>query len=141
MLAFGNRAHLDLVPGLAQHALPLKLVGDALHIRNRVLQRLARIELEHDPERAASSATSSSSAAASPASRWPASWSTSCAARGATTRACAMAKLKVTLLHDIDRLLPELLAAAGAAAALRSLQQRGVAVELKGRAASVHAAA
>ena len=34
VLAFGNRARLDLLPGLAEHALPLKTVGDALHIRN-----------------------------------------------------------------------------------------------------------
>ncbi len=49
VLAFGTRANLDLLPGLAQHALPLKLVGDAMHIRNRVLQQVARIELETDP--------------------------------------------------------------------------------------------
>jgi NADH dehydrogenase len=49
VLAFGSRANLDLLPGLAQHALPLKLVGDAMHIRNRVLQRVAAIELETDP--------------------------------------------------------------------------------------------
>ena len=48
VLAFGNRARLDLLPGLAEHALPLKTVGDALHIRNVVLRRLARIELETD---------------------------------------------------------------------------------------------
>jgi NADH dehydrogenase len=47
-LAFGNRARLDLLPGLAEHALPLKTVGDAMHIRNTVLRRLARIELETD---------------------------------------------------------------------------------------------
>ena len=48
VLAFGTRARLDLVPGLAAHALPLKTVGDALHIRNVVLRRLAQIELESD---------------------------------------------------------------------------------------------
>jgi NADH:ubiquinone reductase (H+-translocating) len=48
VLAFGTRANLDLLPGLADHALPLKLIGDALQVRNRVLQRMARIELEHD---------------------------------------------------------------------------------------------
>ena len=31
VLAFGNRARLDLIPGLAEHALPLKTVGDAMH--------------------------------------------------------------------------------------------------------------
>src|SRR5205814_1530878 len=49
VLAFGNRARLDLIPGLAQHALPLKTVGDAMHIRNIVLRRIARIELETHP--------------------------------------------------------------------------------------------
>lgn len=49
VLAFGSRARLDLMPGTAEHTLPLKTVGDALHIRNVVLRRLARIELETDP--------------------------------------------------------------------------------------------
>jgi len=49
IFAFGTRANLDLVPGMAQHALPLKLVGDAMFIRNQVLRRLACIELESDP--------------------------------------------------------------------------------------------
>jgi NADH dehydrogenase len=48
VLAFGNRARLDLLPGLAEHGLALKTVGDALHIRNTVLRRIAQIELEHD---------------------------------------------------------------------------------------------
>ena len=48
VFAFGARADVGLVPGLAEHALPLKLVGDAIFIRNRVLQRVARIELESD---------------------------------------------------------------------------------------------
>src|SRR5437762_2228498 len=38
VLAFGNRARLDLIPGSAEHALPLKTVGDAMHIRNIVLR-------------------------------------------------------------------------------------------------------
>ena len=49
VLAIGNRARLDLLPGLAEHGLALKTVGDALHIRNAVLRRIARIELEDDP--------------------------------------------------------------------------------------------
>ncbi len=46
-------------------------------------------------------------------------------------------EVQVTLLHDMDRLLPEM-SPRLAAAALRSLQQRGVAVELNARAASIH---
>jgi NADH dehydrogenase len=48
VLAFGTVARLDLLPGMAEHALALKTVGDAMHIRNTVLRRLARIELERD---------------------------------------------------------------------------------------------
>jgi NADH dehydrogenase len=49
ILAFGNRARVDLLPGLAEHGIALKTVGDAMHIRNTVLRRVARIELESDP--------------------------------------------------------------------------------------------
>jgi NADH dehydrogenase len=49
VLAVGNRARLDLIAGVEQNALPLKTVGDAMDIRNRVLRRVAQIELETDP--------------------------------------------------------------------------------------------
>jgi NADH dehydrogenase len=49
IFAFGTRANLELVPGMKEYALPLKLVGDAMSIRNQVLRRLACIELESDP--------------------------------------------------------------------------------------------
>jgi NADH:ubiquinone reductase (H+-translocating) len=48
VLAYGNRARVDLIPGMAEHAVVLKTVGDAMHIRNLVLRRLALIELESD---------------------------------------------------------------------------------------------
>ncbi|TVQ94326.1 MAG: NAD(P)/FAD-dependent oxidoreductase [Chromatiaceae bacterium] len=49
VLACGSRANLDLVPGMAAHALPLKTVGDALHLRNRIIARLEQSELATDP--------------------------------------------------------------------------------------------
>jgi NADH dehydrogenase len=48
VLAFGTRARLDLIAGVEQNALPLKTVGDAMHVRNMVLRRVAQIELETD---------------------------------------------------------------------------------------------
>lgn len=50
VLAYGNRARVDLIPGMAEHAVVLKTVGDAMHIRNLVLRRLALMELEADLE-------------------------------------------------------------------------------------------
>ncbi|MEP6483705.1 MAG: NAD(P)/FAD-dependent oxidoreductase [Rudaea sp.] len=49
VLAYGNRARMDLIPGMTEHAVVLKTVGDAMHIRNLVLRRLAQIELETGP--------------------------------------------------------------------------------------------
>ncbi len=51
VLACGVRARLDLVPGMAEHAFPLKTPGDALELRNRVLLQLERAEAETDEER------------------------------------------------------------------------------------------
>ncbi len=138
VLAIGQRANLALLPGLAEHALPLKLVGDAMHIRNRVLQRLARIELtqDHDERRAlgrfvvVGGGFSGVEVAGSLADFLR-------SARRYYPR-IGEGELGVTLLHDGDRLLPELPPRLGDAAA-RSLRQRGVDVRLQARAAAVSA--
>lgn len=49
VLACGVRACLDQVPGMSDHALPLKLLGDALALRNRVLLQLERAARHPDP--------------------------------------------------------------------------------------------
>lgn len=138
VFAFGMRAHLDSVPGMAEHALPLKLVGDALHIRNRVLQRLARIELEAESiERrrlghfiVVGGGYSGVEVAGTLADFL----------RGALRYYPRVqpGELLVTVLHDIGRLLPELPEPLGQAAA-RSLESRGVTVRLHARAAHVDA--
>ena len=136
VLAFGNRARLDLIPGTALHALPLKTVGDALHIRNVVLRRLARIELETDPAlrlglghfvvigggfSGVEVAGELVDCLQSIRRYYP-------RVQGG--------ELRVTLLHDQERLLPELPARLGEAG-LRSLRARGVEVRLHARASSI----
>jgi NADH dehydrogenase len=138
VLAFGTRANLALLPGLAEHAMPLKLVGDALLIRNRVLQRLARIELEQGAALrrqlghfvvigggfSGVEVAGELADMLSGARRW-------------YPRVRAD-ELRVTLLHDGARLLPELPASLGDAAAA-SLRARGVAVRLNTKARAVNA--
>lgn len=138
VFAFGTRANLALVPGLAEHALPLKLVGDAMHIRNRVLQRVARIELESDPAERRKlghfiviGGGFSGVEVAGGLSDFLRD------ARRYYPRVRAD-ELKVTVLQDADRLLLELPESLGLAAA-RSLQSRGVEVRLKARAERVEA--
>ncbi|HEU4352222.1 MAG TPA: NAD(P)/FAD-dependent oxidoreductase [Burkholderiales bacterium] len=136
VLAFGNRARLDLVPGMAQHALPLKTVGDALHIRNVVLRRAARIELESDP------------VVRRRLGRFIVVGGGFSGVEVAGSLADCLASIKryypriepgelgITLLHDIDRLLPELPARLGLSA-MRSLEARTVEVRLGARVAEV----
>ena len=138
VFAFGTRANLDLVPGLAQHALPLKLVGDAMYIRNRVLQRVARIELETDPQ--ARLRLGHFIVIGGGFSGVEVAGALADFLRGATRyypRVKAH-ELKVTVIEYGDRLLLELPESLGLAAA-RSMQSRRIAVRLKSRAAQVDA--
>jgi NADH:ubiquinone reductase (H+-translocating) len=140
VLAFGNRARLDLIPGMAAHTLPLKTVGDAMEIRNTVLRRVARIELEADPalRRALGHFVVIGGGFSGVE---VAGELVDClrSIRHFYPRVAAD-ELQVSVLQDIDRLLPELPPALGLAA-LKSLRARGVQVRLQTRAAAVHEAA
>lgn len=139
VLACGNRARLDLLPGAREHALPLKTVGDALHIRNVVLRRLAAMELETDTQRCRALghfvvlgggfsgvevAGELVDCLASVARYYP---------------RAKRADLQVTLVQDAQRLLLELPPALGEAAR-RSLERRGVRVRFGLRACAVNQA-
>ena len=138
VLAFGQRANLKIIPGLAEHALPLKLVGDAMHIRNRLLQRLAHIELISDE--AQRRALGHFIVIGGGFSGVEVAGAVADFVHSAHRhyRRVKADELRVTLLHDLDRLLPELPARLGEAAA-HSLRQRGVDVRLGARAAAVDA--
>ena len=138
VFGFGTRANLDLVPGLAEHALPLKLVGDAMFIRNRVLQRVARIELETDPglrRRLGHFIVIGGGFSGVEVAGELADFLRG--ARRYYPRVLAH-ELKVTLLHDAQRLLLELPESLGLAAA-KSLRARHIDVRLKARAGRVDA--
>ena len=51
VLACGMTINLDILPGMAEHSLPLKTAGDALFLRNRLLLRMEDAEMQADPER------------------------------------------------------------------------------------------
>ncbi len=136
VLALGNRARIDLMPGMAEHALPLKTVGDAMHIRNTVLRRLARIELESDAvlrQRLGHFIVVGGGFSGVEV----AGELVDClrSIQRFYTR-ITTTELRVTVLHGMERLLPELPARLGAAA-LASLRERGVTVRLDTRAARV----
>ena len=51
VFSFGSRANLDIIPGMQQHAMPFKLLGDALKLRNRIIEQMEKAELEEDPQK------------------------------------------------------------------------------------------
>lgn len=49
VLALGNVTDLRRIPGLSQHALPFKYLGDALYLRNHAIHALEEASIEADP--------------------------------------------------------------------------------------------
>lgn len=135
VLAYGTQANLELTPGMARHALPLKTVGDALFLRNRIIARLEQAELaDNDAARA---------------------WLTTFVVVGGgfsgvevageisdflhasnAYYACLERKPRVVLIHSGKHLLPELPEALGRFTE-RALQKRGVEVLLNMRTKEV----
>src|SRR5262245_30041096 len=50
VVALGNTTRFGDVPGLQEHALPFKYLGDALTLRNHVLHALEEAAVEPDPD-------------------------------------------------------------------------------------------
>jgi NADH:ubiquinone reductase (H+-translocating) len=136
VLALGSRARLDLVPGAAEHALPLKTVGDAMHIRNMVLRRAARIELESDPHLRAGLGRFVVIGGGFSGVETAGMLADCLASIRRYYPRIGEGELEVVLLHDLEGLLPELPASLGRAAA-RSLASRGVVLRLATRAVGI----
>ncbi len=50
VLALGSRTNFFGLPGVAEHALPMKTVADALALKNHVIDILEHADLEQDPQ-------------------------------------------------------------------------------------------
>lgn len=48
VLAFGSSVKEDQLPGMREHALPLKTVGDALYLRSRIIECLEQAQVTRD---------------------------------------------------------------------------------------------
>lgn len=129
VLAFGNRARLDLLPGMAAHSLPLKTAGDSMQIRNKVLRCMARIELETDPAVRKKFGHFVIIGGGFSGVEVAGALIDCLASIRRFFKRVQADDLKVTVLQSGDRLLPELSAKLGEAA-LVSLRERGVDVRL-----------
>jgi NADH:ubiquinone reductase (H+-translocating) len=136
VLACGTNANLDVVKGMGQNALPLKTLGDALFLRNRIIARLEQAELQPDPEHR----------------RWLTSFIVVGGGFSGVETAGELVDflyaslryykrirredLRIVLLHSGERLLPELSVKLGEFT-LRKMRRYGVDVRLGARAARV----
>jgi NADH dehydrogenase len=136
VLTCGTIANLDVVRGMGQYALPLKTLGDALFLRNRIIARLEQAELQPNPEHR----------------RWLTSFIVVGGGFSGVETAGELADflyaslkyykrisrddLCIVLLHGGDRLLPELSSRLGAFT-LRKMRGRGIDVRLGARAMRV----
>ena len=137
VLACGTTANIDVVAGMGEHALPLKTLGDALFLRNRVIERLEQAELQPDEQQR----------------QWLLSFTVVGGGFSGVETAgelvdflCAslryykrirLADLYIALLHSGDHLLPELSHRLGAFT-LRKMRTRGVDVRLNARVVRVN---
>jgi NADH dehydrogenase len=138
VLAFGNRARVDLIAGMAEHAVVLKTVGDAMHIRNLVLRRLAQIELETDPQLRRCLGHFVVVGGGFSGVEVAGALADSLREIRRYYPGVKSEELRVTLLQSVDRLLVELPASLGQAAE-RSLMNRGVDVKTMTGATAVGA--
>ena len=51
VIACGSVTNLNVVPGMADHAFPLKTVGDAAALRSHIMEQMEKAEVCTDPER------------------------------------------------------------------------------------------
>ena len=136
VLACGTNANLDIIKGMGQYALPLKTLGDALFLRNRVIARLEQAELQPIEEQR----------------RWLLTFVVVGGGFSGVETAGELVDflyaslryykrikredLRIVLLHSGDRLLPELSASLGRFTE-RKMRNRGVDVRLRARAVRV----
>ena len=51
VIACGGVTNLNVVPGMADHAFPLKTIGDAAALRSQIMEQMEKAEVCSDPER------------------------------------------------------------------------------------------
>lgn len=130
VLALGNVTDFRRIPGLTQHALPFKYLGDALYLRNQAIHALEEASIEDDAALRRALLTFVVVGAGFSGVECAAELNDFVRAVAGTYRNIDRTEIRVVLLEIADRILPELtekLRLLGH----RELTRRGVEVRLK----------
>ncbi len=127
VLAVGSVTNFSELTGMAQHALGLKTVGDALYLRNHVIAMLEEADVETDPTRRHELLTFIVVGGGFSGVETVAQVNDFVREAARHYHRINPAEIRVMLLHALDRILPELTEGL-ARVAHRHLERRGVEV-------------
>src|ERR1700730_4696800 len=132
IIAVGNVTSFAGQPGLAEHALPFKYLGDALVLRNRVIHFLEEADIEPDPELRRALLTFVVAGGGFSGVEAVAELNDFVLAGARSFRRIKPSEIRVILLHSGALILPELPESL-ANFAQKLLQRRGVEIRLNTR--------
>lgn len=136
VLAAGVQANTNMLPGLNEHTLPLKTVGDALYIRNQVIERLEQATIHPDPIRRKELTTFVVLGGGFSGVETAGELADFLKSAQRYYKNVDYKDCRVVVIHSGTRLLPEL-SERLSAKTLKSFTKRGIEVLLNERAASV----
>jgi NADH dehydrogenase len=138
VIALGNVVNLVGLPGVAEHGLPIKTIGDALHVRNRTVEMLEGAENQTDPVERRRLLTFVVAGGGFSGVEVAAELNDFLREAERAYPTVTAADVRVIVLHSGDRILPEL-SPGLAAFAQRKLAERGVEIRLGQRLAAATA--
>ena len=136
VVALGSRLNYDLVPGMREHAIPFKYLGDALRLRNAIVQVLEEADNETDPVERRRLLTFIVGGGGFSGVECIAELHDFLRSALPAYRTLKMNELRVLLLQSADRILPEL-GEDLAAYAHKILTTRGIDIRLNTRVKAV----
>lgn len=138
VLAAGVQANTEMMPGLAEHTLPLKTVGDALQIRNQIIERLEQATIHPDPKRRAELTTFVILGGGFSGVETAGELEDFLRSAQRFYKNVELENCKIIIVHGTDRLLPELSVQLGEVTK-KNFEKRDIDIRLQERATSVEA--
>ena len=132
VIAVGGSMDLSNLPGVAEHALPFRTLGDALFLRNHLIRLLETAEVEDDPEQKRTLLTFVVAGGGYTGVEVAAEINDFVREAARSYRHVDPGDVKVILLQSRDRILPEL-SEKLAAFSHRLLEKRGIEIRLNTR--------
>ena len=129
VIAVGSATDLSKLPGVTEHAFPFKTLGDALFLRNHLIDVLERAEVENDPEQKRQLLTFVVAGGGYTGIEVAAEINTFLREAAKSYRHVDPGEVKIILLQALSRILPEL-SEELATFSHRLLERRGIEIRL-----------